>query len=88
MRSLAEEASNGEHRSQDIGQEGCFGAVGTAEPGRAFDTTPRLVGIATFGVAAASSAQVPGRGLDFEITCQTDIAIWQGQANPDQIPPV
>jgi len=72
---LTDETRDGEHRGQDVCQDGRLGAVGAAEPRGAFHTASGLVGIATFGVAAASGAQVPGGGFDFEITRQADIAI-------------
>jgi len=86
--SLTDETRNGERRGQEVGQDGRLGAVGATEPGRAFHATPSLVGIATFGIAAASGAQGPGGRLDFEIARQAEAAIGQGPADADEIPQV
>jgi hypothetical protein len=88
VRGLPDETRDGERRGQDVGQEGRLGAIGATEPGRAFYAASRLVGIATFGITAATRAQVPGGRLDLEIARQAEAAIGQGQANADEIPQV
>ena len=53
---FANEASNVERAGEDVTEILSLGAVGLAEPGRAFQVSPGLVGISAFGVTEATDA--------------------------------
>lgn len=72
---LADKTGDIECTREDIAQEIGFGTVVEAEPGRAFDTMPGLVGVATFGIGETANAKRPGRGIDFEVTSQAQAVI-------------
>ena len=67
---LADEASHVEQIGQDITQVIGLGAVGQTKPGGAFEASPLLVGVATFGVTEATLAQAPRGGVDLEVASQ------------------
>jgi len=54
--SLTHETRDVERAREDIAQVLGLGAVGRAEPGRAFEVAPGLVGVAAFGVAETTDA--------------------------------
>ena len=60
---------------EDIAQKLGFGAIGFAEPGRAFQVSSGLVGVAAFRVTEAPDAQVPGGRTDLEVTGQAHIIV-------------
>ena len=55
------EASDIERAGEEVAQVLGLGAIGFAEPGRAFQVSPGLVGVAAFSVAEATDTQLPGR---------------------------
>ena len=52
------EASDIECAGKDIAEILSLGAVGLAEPGRAFQVATGLVGVATFGIAETTDAKL------------------------------
>ena len=84
--SLAHETNDIQGTREDIAQVLRFGAVGFAEPGRAFEVSPGLVGVAAFGVAEATDTQLPGRRIDFQVTSQAYVVVvWEGGLDDDAI---
>ena len=76
---FAHETGDIESTRKDIAKELSFGAVGFAEPGRAFEVSSGLVGVAAFGITEPTDAQFPGRRIDLEVASQAYvIVLWQG----------
>ena len=80
---FAHETSDIEGTRENVTEILCFGAVGLAEPRRTFQVMSGLVGIAAFGIAETTDAQLPGGRADLEVTSETDIAIWEGTIDDD-----
>lgn len=78
--SLADQAGEVEGQGEGVGDEHGLGGVLEAEPGRAFEVAAHLSGVAGFGIALATHAQLPGFGADWQVTGQADTAIRQAQA--------
>ena len=74
-----DEASQVEGQGQDITQEGGFGSIGQSKTRHALELTTGLVGIAGFGIGQPSKTQIPGGGVDLQVTSQADGAIRQSQ---------
>lgn len=68
---------------ENVGEDGGLGAVGLAVPGGMFHATTPLVGVAAFGITQPPDAQLPGRGVDLEVTGETDVAIGQSAIDDD-----
>ena len=56
-----------------------------AEAGRALEAAAGLDGVAGFGVALATDAELPGVRADREIAGQADAAIWEGEAGGEGV---
>jgi len=84
-RSLANQTSQVKGQRKGIADEGSLGGVGQAEPGGALETAAGLAGIAAFGIALASDAQLPGGRADLQIAGQADTAIGQAEASGEAV---
>jgi hypothetical protein len=79
--SLSDEASEVEGDRQDITQDGGFGGIEETKAGSAFELATPLIGIAGFSIGEAAEAQMPGGGIDLEVTGQADGAIGEVQGS-------
>ena len=80
---LTDEAGEVAGTGESVSEDRCLGTVGQAVPGRPFHATAPLVGVAAFGITETPNAQCPGRGIDLEVTGETDVAIGQGTIDDD-----
>ena len=78
--SLTDQAGEVEGQREGIADQGSLGGVGQAEPGRALEAAAGLAGVAGFGIALATDAQLPGGRTDRQVPRQADTAIGQAEA--------
>ena len=73
-RSLADETRQVAEQGKRVADDRRFVGVGQAEEGGAFEIVAGLGGVARFGIALATQAQLPGVGADGQVTRQADLA--------------
>ena len=82
--SLTDKASDIQGTRKNVAQKIGFGAVLQAKPGRAFELSSFLIGIATFSIAETANAQRPGGRMDIQIASETNATIRERKSNGDR----
>jgi hypothetical protein len=70
---LADETGEIEEQGEGIANDGCFVSIGQAEEGGSLEVTAGLGGIAGFGIALATQAQLPGIRANGQVARPTNL---------------
>ena len=82
--SLTDKTGDIQGAGKNVAQKIGFGAVLQTKPGRAFELSSFLIGIATFGITETTNAQRPRGRMDIQIASETNATIRERKSNGDR----